>query len=232
MNQTEITMKRPCCKKTHLRAHNRFKWASISFQGQILTSTIFRNPGGSPLQVKFWVVENLLAIDFFPKTIHRGELANIFVSSNISRTKRKQENQSLDDVLDFMDKSLGRFNEASHINILHVLVDLYNIWTEYQVPLAAHCSEQQLKDNETLVRWSIWPKCENGPELEITSTRNLENTEQTREWRANEPLIWPASIHTFFSPKKLKIFIVRPDTSLTKSSATVNHQFLTTRQRM
>ena len=46
---------------------------------------------------------------------------------NFSRTLDKRENQSLDDVLDYMDKNLERVNEVSHINILHNLVDLYDI---------------------------------------------------------------------------------------------------------
>ena len=46
----------------------------------------------------------------------------------ISKTLDKREDQSLDDLLEFMDKIFGKFNEVSHKNILHAPVDLYDIW--------------------------------------------------------------------------------------------------------
>ena len=107
----------------------------------IFISTIFWIPDGSPLQVRLRVTENLLAIILIPRTVRTEEFANLFVTLKISRTLDKRENQSLDDLLVYMDKNLGRFIEVSHINNLHALVDLYGIWIEHQVPLAAPCYE-------------------------------------------------------------------------------------------
>ena len=110
-------------------------------KGEHFITTIFWIPDGSPLQVRLRVTENLLAIILIPITVRTEEFANLFVTLKISRTLDKRENQSLDDLLDYMDKNLGRFNEVSHINILHALVDLYDIWIEHQMPLAAPCYE-------------------------------------------------------------------------------------------
>ena len=38
----------------------------------------------------------------------------------------KRENQSLDDLLNFMDTNLGALHEVSQINLLRALVDLYD----------------------------------------------------------------------------------------------------------
>ena len=130
MNPIEIILSRPGDNKTHLRADIRCKWTPFSLQGEHLKTTIFWILDGSPLQVRLRVTENLLAIIFIPITaitVRTEEFANIFVTLKISRTLDKRENQSLDDLLDYMDKNLGRFNEVSHINILYVLVDLYDI---------------------------------------------------------------------------------------------------------
>ena len=127
MNPIEIILIRPGDNKTHLRADIRCKWTPFSLQGENLITTNFWIPDGSPLQVRLRVTENLLAIIFIPITVQREELANLFVTLKISRTLDKRENQSLDDLLDYMDKNLGRFNEVSHINILHALVDVYDI---------------------------------------------------------------------------------------------------------
>ena len=88
-------------------------------------TTIFWVPDGSPLQVRLQVTENLLAIILIPITVRTEKFANLFVTLQISRTLVKRENQRLDDLLDYMDKNLGRFNEVSHINILNALVDIY-----------------------------------------------------------------------------------------------------------
>ena len=129
MNPVEIILIRPGDNKTHLRADIRCKWTPFSLQGEHLITTIFWIPDGSPLQVRLRVTENLLAIILILITVRAEEFANLFVTLKISRTLDKRENQSLDDLLDYMDKNLGRFNEVSHIDILHVLVDLYDIWT-------------------------------------------------------------------------------------------------------
>ena len=127
MNPIEITLHRPGDNETHSRADIRCKWTPFSLQGEHFITTIFWIPDGSPLQVRLRVIENLLAIILISLTVRTEEFANLFVTLKISRTLDKRENQSLDDLLDYMDKNLGRFNEVSHINILHALVDLYDI---------------------------------------------------------------------------------------------------------
>ena len=117
-------MSRPGDNKTHLRADIRCKWTPFSLQGENLITTIFWIPS---LQVRLRVTENLLAIILIPITVRTEEFTNLFLTLKISRTLDKRENQSLDDLLDYMDKNTGRFNEVSHINILHALVDLYDI---------------------------------------------------------------------------------------------------------
>ena len=127
MNPIEITLNRPGDNKTHSRADIRCKWTPLFLLGEHFITTIFWIPDGSPLQVRLRVTENLLAIILIPITVRTEEFANVFVTLKVSRTLDKRENQSLDDPLDYMDKNLGRFNEVSHINILHALVDLYDI---------------------------------------------------------------------------------------------------------
>ena len=126
MNPIEITLNRPG-DKTHSRADIPCKWTPLSLQGEHFITTIFWIPDGSPLEVRLRVTENLLAIILIPITVQAEEFANLFVTLKYSRTLDKRENQSLDDLLDYMDKNLGRFYEVSHINILHALVDLYDI---------------------------------------------------------------------------------------------------------
>ena len=127
MNPIELILHRPGDKTTHSRADIRRKWTPFSLPGEHLITTIFWIPDGSPLQVRLRFTENLLAIILIPITVQTEEFANLFVTLKISRTLDKRENQSLEDLLDYMDKNLGRFNEVSHINILHALVDLYDI---------------------------------------------------------------------------------------------------------
>ena len=127
MNPIEITLNRPGDNKTHLRADIRCNWTPFSLQGEQFITTIFWIPDGSPLQVRLQFVENLLAILLIPITVRTEVFANLFVTLNFSRRLNKREKQSLDDLVDYMDKNLGRFNEVSHINILHALVDLYDI---------------------------------------------------------------------------------------------------------
>ena len=127
MNPIEITLSRPGDNKAHSRADIRCKWTPFSLQEEHFITTIFWIPDGSPLQVRLRVTENLLAIILIPITVRTEEFVNLFVTLKITRTLDIRENQSLDDLLDYMDKNLGRFNEVSHINILHALVDLYDI---------------------------------------------------------------------------------------------------------
>ena len=127
MNPIEITLYRPVDNRTYLRADIRRKWTPLSLQGEHFISRIFWIPDGSPSQVRLRRTENLRAIILIPMTVQTEESANLFVTVKISRTLDKRENQSLDDLLDYMDKNLGRFNEVSHINILHALDELYDI---------------------------------------------------------------------------------------------------------
>ena len=127
MNPIEINPSRPGDNKTHLRADIRCKWTPFSLQGDHFITAIFWIPDGSPLQARLRVTENLLAIILIPITVPKEEFANLFLTLKISRRLDKRKNQSLDDLSGVMSKNLGRFNEVSHINILHALVDLYHI---------------------------------------------------------------------------------------------------------
>ena len=127
MNSIEITLHRPGDNKMHLRADIRCEWTSFFLQGELFKTTIFWNPDGSPLQVKLRVTENLLAIILIPITVQSEEFTKLCVTLKISRTLDKRENQSLDDLLDYMDKNLGGFIEVSHINILQPVVNLDDI---------------------------------------------------------------------------------------------------------
>ena len=127
MNPIEIALHRPGDNKTHFRADISCKWTPFSLQGEHLITTIIWIPYGSPLQVRLRVTENLVAIILIPITVQTEEFANLFLILKISRTLDKRENQSLDDLLGFIDKNFGRFNEVSHINILHALLDLHDI---------------------------------------------------------------------------------------------------------
>ena len=127
MNPIEITLNRPRDNKAHLRADIRCQWTTLSLQGEHFITTIFWIPDGSPLQVRLRNIENLPAIVLIPITVRTEEFAILLVTLKIFKTLDKRENRSLDDLLDYMDKKLGRFNELSHINFLHPLVDIYCI---------------------------------------------------------------------------------------------------------
>ena len=127
MNRIKKTLNRPGDNKTYQRADIRCKWTPLSLQGKHFLIIIFWTPVGIPLQITLRITENLLAIILIPKTVRTKEFANFFVTLKDSRTLDKRENQSMDNLLDYMDRNLGRFNEVSHINILHTLVCLYDI---------------------------------------------------------------------------------------------------------
>ena len=129
MNLIEITLYWPGDNKKHLRADIRCKCTPLSLQGEHFITTIFWIPDGNPLQVRLPVVENLLAIIFISITVRTDEFANLFVTLKISMTLDRREIQTLSDLRDYLDNNLGRFDEVSHIIILHALVDLYDIWT-------------------------------------------------------------------------------------------------------
>ena len=120
----EITLNRHGDKKTHLRGNICCKWAPLSLQGEHFITTIFWIPDESPLEVRLRVVDNLLLIILIPITVRTEKLANLSLELKTSNALDKMENQSLDDLLDYMDKKPGRFNKVSHINFLRALVDL------------------------------------------------------------------------------------------------------------
>ena len=195
MNPIEITPNRRGDKKTHLRADIRCKRTPFSVQGEHFKTAIFWIPDGGPLHVRLRVVENLRAMILIPITVRTEKFANLFVTLKISRTLDKRENQSLDDILDYMDRNLGRYNEASHINILHALVDLFDNWAEYQMPLAASCYKQSPADHRNWVERSILPNCNNSPQFEATTTWKLVNSYWTRDWRVNESPLSPTKFY-------------------------------------
>ena len=127
MNPVEITLNRNDDNKTHSRADIRCKWTPLSQQGEHFITNTFWISDRSPLQLRLRVTKHLLAIILTHITVSTEEAANLFVTLGISRTLDKRENQSLDDLLDYMDKNLERFNEVSRINFVHALVDLYDI---------------------------------------------------------------------------------------------------------
>ena len=127
MNPIEITLHRPDDNKTHLRADIRCKWTPVSLHGEHFITTIFWIPHGIPLQFRLRVTKNLVAIILIPITVRTEVFAKVLVILKFSRMLSKREKQSLDDPLDYMDEHLGIFNEVSHNNILHALVDLSDI---------------------------------------------------------------------------------------------------------
>ena len=67
-------------------------------------------------EVRFGVVENLLVVILLPITIQQKEFASLFVTLKISKNLDNGENQSLDDLLNFMDTNLGALHGVSLIN--------------------------------------------------------------------------------------------------------------------
>ena len=126
MNLVETSLRRSADNKEFLRVNLNCKWTPISLQGEHLISTIFWIPDESTLHVRIQAIENLLAVILTPTTIQTEEFANLFVTLKISKKVDKGENQSLDDLLNFMDTHLGALHEVSQINLLHALVDLYD----------------------------------------------------------------------------------------------------------
>ena len=127
MNPMESTLHQLNDNKTHLRTDFRCKWTLLSLQGEHFITKIFWIPDGRALQVSLEVVENLLAITLLPITVRTEEVANLLGTLKTLRTLHKRENISSDDLVEYMGKNLGRFSDLSCINILHVLVDLYDI---------------------------------------------------------------------------------------------------------
>ena len=127
MNLLKTSLKRTGDGKKFSRVNLNCKWTPISLQGEHTITNIFWITDGNSLQVRIGVVENLLAVILIPITVQAEEFAHLFVTLKISRTLEKKENQSLDDLLIYMDKNLGVFSEVSQINILPALVNIYDV---------------------------------------------------------------------------------------------------------
>ena len=127
MNLIETSLKRIGDGKEYSRVNLNCKWTPISFQGEHTITNIFWITDGNSLQVRIRVVENVLAVILIPITVRTEEFANLFVTLEISRTLENKENQSLDDLLIYMETNLGVFSEVSQINILHALVNIYDV---------------------------------------------------------------------------------------------------------
>ena len=126
MNLVETSLRRAADNEEILRVILSCKCTPILLQGEHVISTTFRIPDESTLHVRIQAIENLLAVTLIPITIQTEELGNLFVTLKISKKLDKGENQSLDDLLNFMDINIGALREVSQINLLHALVDQYN----------------------------------------------------------------------------------------------------------
>ena len=126
MNVIETSLKRTGDGKEYSQVNLNCKWTPISLQGEHTITNIFWITDGNSFQVRIRVVENLLAVILIPITVRTEEFANLSVTLKISRTLKKKENQSLDDLI-YMDKNLGVFSEVSQIDILHALVNIYDV---------------------------------------------------------------------------------------------------------
>ena len=107
MNLVETSLRRSAENKEFLRINLSCKWTPTSLQGEYLISTIFWIPDENTPHVRIQAIENLLAVILHPITIQTEEFANVFVTLNISKKLDKGENQSLDDLLNFIDTNLG-----------------------------------------------------------------------------------------------------------------------------
>ena len=126
MNLVETLLRRSANNKKFLRVNLSCKWTPISLQREHLITNIFWIPDGSTLHVRIQAIENLLAVILIPITIQTEEFANLFVTLKISKKLDKGENQSLDDLLNFLDTNLGALHEVSRINVLRALIHLYD----------------------------------------------------------------------------------------------------------
>ena len=126
MNLVETSLRRSADNQEFLRVNLSCKWTPISLQGDHLITNIFWISDESTLHVRIQAIESLLAVILTPITIQTEEFANFFVTLKISKKIHNGENQSLDDLLNFMDINLGELHEVSQVNLLHALVDLYD----------------------------------------------------------------------------------------------------------
>ena len=103
MNLIETSLQLTSDGKAYSRVHLKCKWTPISLQGERKITNIFWITDRNSLQVRIRVVENVLAVILIHITVRTEEFANRFVTLKISKTLEKKENQSLDNLLDYMD---------------------------------------------------------------------------------------------------------------------------------
>ena len=120
----ETSLRRPSDNKKTSNVDPNCNMTKISLQGDHRISTIFWILEGSTLQVRIRVLENPVAVIPIPITIQTEKFTNLFVIQNISKILDKGENQSMDDLVNFIKTNHRALHEVSHINILHALVDL------------------------------------------------------------------------------------------------------------
>ena len=107
MNLVETSLRRSAENKQFLKVNLSCKWTPISLIGEHLITTIFWIPVKSTLHVRIQAIENLLAVILISITIQTEEFSHFFVALKISKKLDKGENQSLDDLLNFMDTNIG-----------------------------------------------------------------------------------------------------------------------------
>ena len=141
MNLVETSLRRSADNKEFLRVNLSCKWTPISLQGEHLISIIFWIPDESTLHVRIQAIENLLAVILIPITIQTEEFANLFVTPKISKKMDKGENQSLDDLLNFLwTPTLGHCTKC-HRSISYALSLIYTttkpiLWAERRKQLS------------------------------------------------------------------------------------------------
>ena len=145
MNLDETSLRRSTDNKKFLRVNFNCKWTPISIQGEHSISTIFWIPDESTLHVRIQAIENLVAVKLIPITIQTEEFANLFVTLKISKKVDKGENQSLDDLLNFMTLTLGHCTRC-HRSISYTLSLIYTttkpiLWTGTKKRVVKRSSE-------------------------------------------------------------------------------------------
>ena len=90
MNLVEAPLRHPGDNKKILRADLSCKWTPISLQGELSVSTILWIPNGSTFHVRIRVIENLVPVILFPKTIQKEDFPNFIVTLMMSKIQDKR----------------------------------------------------------------------------------------------------------------------------------------------
>ena len=122
----EPNRNRPGDNKAHSRTEIRCKWTPFFLKGEHFITTFFWIADGSPSQVRLRVVEKSTRDNPYSHKQSEQKISNLYVTLKVCRTLDKRKKQNLNDLLDYMDKNFGRFNEVLHINNLHAL--FWCIW--------------------------------------------------------------------------------------------------------